>query len=153
MFGVTRTINGETKEHKGIDIANAEGTPIYASAAGTVTVSGPAGGYGNLIRIAHAGGMDTLYGHARKLLVAKGDKVTQGQLIAEMGNLGKSTGPHLHFEVVEGGTVKDPTEYLAGFPKQQLAKVEYAAPVVVVAPTAQMGYITYKGKQVAYRQS
>jgi len=86
----------------GIDVANACGTPVYASAAGTVTLSDSVGwnyGYGKYIIIKHAGGITTLYGHASRLLVEAGESVEQGQLIMLMGTTGRSTGCHLHFEV------------------------------------------------------
>lgn len=100
--------------HKGIDIAAATGTPIVASAAGTVTFSGwHAGGYGNLIEVSHPNGANTLYAHNSRLLVRVGEQVQQGQLIAEMGSTGYSTGPHCHFEIRPGGqSAVDPIVYL-----------------------------------------
>jgi len=86
----------------GVDMANQCGTPIYAAADGVVTTadaSGWNGGFGNYIKIAHDNGTETLYGHAKKLLVALGQNVSRGTLIALMGTTGRSTGCHLHFEV------------------------------------------------------
>jgi murein DD-endopeptidase MepM/ murein hydrolase activator NlpD len=85
--------------HWGIDIANAVGTPILAAADGVVVESGPASGFGLWVRILHTDGTTTVYGHINRSLVAEGQKVKAGQKIAEMGNRGNSTGPHLHFEV------------------------------------------------------
>jgi lysostaphin len=87
--------------HEGIDIANSTGTPIVAAASGTVIKAGrddSGWGLGNVIEIQHPDGSQTVYGHNSRLLVSKGQQVTQGQVIAEMGSTGNSTGPHLHFE-------------------------------------------------------
>lgn len=100
--------------HKGIDIANAVGTPIRAVHDGTVIDSGPASGFGNWIRIKHDDGTITVYGHMATLDVKVGDRVTSGQKIAGMGSLGFSTGSHLHFEVhPNGGDAVDPKPWLA----------------------------------------
>lgn len=98
--------------HDGIDIANDEGTPIYAVRDGKVIDSGPAQGYGNWIRIKHEDGSITEYGHQRKNLVKVGDTVKAGDHIAEMGSLGFSTGPHLHLRTygTDGTTTYDPVE-------------------------------------------
>jgi murein DD-endopeptidase MepM/ murein hydrolase activator NlpD len=85
--------------HYGIDLANAIGTPIVAAADGVVVESGPASGFGLWVRIRHSDGTITVYGHINRSLVVEGQKVRAGQEIAEMGNRGNSTGPHLHFEV------------------------------------------------------
>lgn len=92
--------------HNGVDLACAVGTPIFAAAGGTVIVSiqndGWNGGYGNYVVVSHPNGTQTLYGHTSKNLVAVGDKVSKGQIIAKVGNTGHSTGPHLHVEVRNG---------------------------------------------------
>jgi murein DD-endopeptidase MepM/ murein hydrolase activator NlpD len=85
--------------HWGIDLANSIGTPILAAADGVVVESGPASGFGLWVRIKHSDGTTTVYGHINRSLVAEGQRVRAGQEIAEMGNRGNSTGPHLHFEV------------------------------------------------------
>lgn len=93
---------GRIHSYNGVDVANDCGTPIYAAAAGTVILSdasGWNGGYGKYIKIQHSNGVVTLYAHASSLLVASGQSVAQGQLIAYMGTTGRSTGCHLHFEV------------------------------------------------------
>ena len=100
--------------HAGIDLANAIGTPIYAVSDGEVIEAGPAGGYGMLVKLRHADGTVTLYGHINTALVSVGERVMAGDQIATMGNRGNSTGPHLHFEVLQGGTERiDPVPWLA----------------------------------------
>jgi murein DD-endopeptidase MepM/ murein hydrolase activator NlpD len=85
--------------HYGIDLANRIGTPIYAVTDGTVISSGPASGFGMWVRLRHPGGWISVYGHINRSLVHVGETVKAGEKIAEMGNRGESTGPHLHFEV------------------------------------------------------
>lgn len=100
--------------HNGIDIANANGTPILAVEDGVVIDAGPAQGYGLWIRIQHEDGAVSLYGHMQSLDVSVGQHVTAGQRIAGMGNLGFSTGTHLHFEIHPDGTNPvDPVPWLA----------------------------------------
>ena len=90
--------------HRGIDIANSTGTPIYASSAGVVEKAGwNSGGYGNVVDIRHDDGSLTRYGHNSRILVQSGQRVQQGQPIAAMGSTGFSTGPHSHFEVHPSG--------------------------------------------------
>jgi murein DD-endopeptidase MepM/ murein hydrolase activator NlpD len=98
--------------HEGIDLAVPNGTPVVASAAGTVIVAGWMGGYGNLVVIDHGGGISTAYGHNTTVTVGAGQQVMQGQLIAYSGNTGHSTGPHVHFEVRVNGGAVDPMGYL-----------------------------------------
>ncbi len=100
--------------HNGVDIANKIGTPIYAADSGTVIISqgGYNGGYGNTIVIDHGGGIKTRYGHASKLFVKVGDQVDKGENIAAMGSTGRSTGPHLHFEVLINGVRYNPLNYI-----------------------------------------
>ncbi|XPM69509.1 M23 family metallopeptidase [Cyanobacterium sp. IPPAS B-1200] len=100
--------------HRGIDIAGPVGTPIVASADGEVITSGwNSGGYGNWVRIRHADGSITLYAHHSRNHVRAGQRVRQGQLIADMGSTGFSTGPHLHFEIHRGGRAVNPMGHLA----------------------------------------
>jgi len=100
--------------HAGIDIANAIGTPIYAVSDGVVIDAGPTAGYGAWVKIRHADGTVTLYGHVNTWLVSKGDRVMAGDQIATIGNRGNSTGPHCHFEVLVNGTNRiDPVPWLA----------------------------------------
>lgn len=98
--------------HKGIDIAVPVGTKVKATKVGTVIYSGWVSGYGNTIMVDHGNGLVTLYGHNSKLLVTWGDKVKQGQAVALSGNTGRSTGPHLHFEIQVNGKAVNPKPYL-----------------------------------------
>ncbi len=100
--------------HYGIDLANKIGTPIYAVTDGIVVESGPASGFGLWVRIKHAGGFTSVYGHINRSLVHEGQQVKAGQKIAEMGNRGQSTGPHLHFEIWDASDRKiNPLPWLA----------------------------------------
>jgi len=98
--------------HKGLDIANKTGTPLYAAEDGTVERSGWSNGYGYNVIINHGGGLKTLYGHASKLYVKAGDTVSRGEVIAAMGSTGWSTGPHIHFEVRVNGVQQNPLNYI-----------------------------------------
>ncbi len=100
------------RAHTGIDLAARTGTAIYAADGGTVTFAGTNGTYGYVIDIDHGGGFVTRYAHCSKLYVKKGDKVYKGQHIAAVGSTGRSTGPHLHFEVRKNGVPQDPYKYL-----------------------------------------
>jgi len=101
-------ISGVVKTHGGTDIAAPEGTPILAAADGTVVASTyNAGGYGFYVKIMHNGTYSTLCGHCSALLVSAGQTVKQGQVIAKVGSTGYSTGPHLHFEVIQNGVRVD----------------------------------------------
>ncbi len=102
--------------HYGVDIANVIGTPIYAPAGGRVLQAGPATGFGLAVYLQHADGSITVYGHISRYLVQAGQQVAAGQQIAEVGNTGQSTGPHLHFEVHTGGLYQNrvnPVPWLA----------------------------------------
>lgn len=103
---------GAESRHDGVDVGAPQGTPIHASAAGVVRSAGPRGGYGNAVEIDHGNGVVTLYGHASELLVHPGETVSAGQEIARVGSTGRSTGPHLHFEVRVGGRPVDPSRVL-----------------------------------------
>ncbi|MGY1795100.1 M23 family metallopeptidase [Geodermatophilus sp. SYSU D00525] len=89
--------------HQGVDIAAPIGTPVFAPEGGVVLQAGPASGFGQAVYVQHDDGSITLYGHVNRFFVSAGQVVTAGQQIAEVGNKGQSTGPHLHFEVHEGG--------------------------------------------------
>ena len=99
------------KFHAGIDIGVPSGNNIVAAADGVVTVSTYESGYGNYVAINHGGGIVTLYGHNSSLLVRKGESVKKGQTIAISGSTGRSTGPHLHFEVLVNGSAVNPMNY------------------------------------------
>lgn len=98
--------------HKGLDIAVAYGTNVRCAAAGKVIFSGVKGGYGNCIIVSHGNGLDTLYGHLSELLVKANDLVKVNDVIAKSGNTGRSTGPHLHYEVHKNNTPVNPRLFL-----------------------------------------
>jgi murein DD-endopeptidase MepM/ murein hydrolase activator NlpD len=98
--------------HRGLDIANKVGTPVVATADGTVTIASWQGGYGRLVIIDHGRGFRTYYAHNSKLSVKVGDRVRRGQVIAEMGTSGHSTGYHLHYEVWQNGRVVNPLKFV-----------------------------------------
>jgi murein DD-endopeptidase MepM/ murein hydrolase activator NlpD len=99
-------------QHLGIDIAAPEGTPIQATADGRVLVAGDDDVLGRLVVIDHGDGYITRFGHNGALLVSKGESIRRGQHIAQVGNSGHSSGPHLHYEVLENGRARDPRELL-----------------------------------------
>ncbi|SAK58096.1 peptidase M23B [Caballeronia calidae] len=113
---------GHLSFHPGLDLVAPTGTPILASAGGRVVQAGERSGYGNAVDIRHSNGMVTRYGHASRLLVRTGDYVMPGQEIAEVGSTGRSTGPHLHFEVIVDGAQLNPTPYLALFKRKPNAQ-------------------------------
>jgi len=98
--------------HEGIDITKDQGDAIYAAGGGVVDFVGRQRGYGNVIIVDHGNGIKTLYGHNKRHLVRKGDRVRQGQKIARIGSTGRSTGPHLHFEVRVHDRARNPMRYL-----------------------------------------
>lgn len=103
---------GASTNHKGIDWATPTGTAVMASSGGTVTVAGWQSGYGYVVYINHPDGKQTRYGHLSKVLVSTGQRVKQGEKIALSGNTGRSTGPHLHFEIRVNGTAVNPLNYI-----------------------------------------
>lgn len=108
-------VQGEAEQmqfHKGLDVAVAYGSNVVATAAGTVIFSGVKGGYGNCVIISHGNGLSTLYGHLSQLIAKTNDKVKVGQLIAKSGNTGRSTGPHLHYEVHKNNTPINPKLFM-----------------------------------------
>ena len=109
-FGAVESIRDHT--HKGIDIAATRGTPILATASGTVTFAGWSSGYGYLVKIDHGNGVETYYGHCSKLYVSAGDTVEAGKQIAAVGSTGNSTGNHLHFEIRLDGKQVNPQTYV-----------------------------------------
>lgn len=106
-------ITGRIAMHTGTDFSAPRGTPIFAVGAGVVTFSGRNGAYGNMVEISHGDGYKTRYAHAHELKVEKGDLVSKGQQIATVGSTGRSTGPHLHFEVYRNGMAVNPARYIA----------------------------------------
>ena len=105
-------ITGKRAWHTGVDFAGKEGSNIIAVAAGVVVYSGSRSGYGELVEINHGSGFTTLYGHHKKNLVKVGDIVKKGQVVGLMGSSGRSTGPHVHFEVYKHGRIVDPSSYI-----------------------------------------
>ena len=103
---------GYSAVHKGLDFAGPEGTKVTAVAAGLVTYAGDRAGYGQMVEINHGNGLATRYCHNEKLLVKQGDMVRKGQDLALMGSTGRSTGPHLHFEVLKNGAQVDPLRFI-----------------------------------------
>lgn len=103
---------GRMAHHDGVDIAGKLGSNVLSVAAGVVTWSGDRFGYGNLVEVNHGNGYVTRYGHNQKNLVRVGDMVKKGQALALMGSSGRSTGPHVHFEVIRDGRVVDPVKYV-----------------------------------------
>lgn len=104
--------SGRSAFHEGLDFTAGVGTPIYAAAGGVVTASEQMPDYGKIVKISHGSGLETRYAHASELLVNVGEVVKKGQLIAKVGSTGRSTGPHLHFEVRRDGAPLDPRKFL-----------------------------------------
>jgi murein DD-endopeptidase MepM/ murein hydrolase activator NlpD len=104
--------NGEEAFHKGIDFAASAGAKVLSVAAGVVTWSGMREGFGVLIEVAHGNGLVTRYAHNSRALVNVGDTVQRGQAIAVVGSTGRSTGPHVHFEVLKNSIAINPMNYI-----------------------------------------
>jgi murein DD-endopeptidase MepM/ murein hydrolase activator NlpD len=103
---------GRPALHSGVDLREEYGAPVKATAAGVVSVAGPQGGYGNLVEIDHGGGLSTRYGHLSAINVAPGQQVSPGVVVGRVGSTGRSTGPHLHYEVRMDGEAVDPSRFL-----------------------------------------
>jgi len=104
--------NGHKAFHEGLDFTAAAGTPIFAAAGGIVSTAEQTPDYGKLVKIDHGSGLETRYAHASRLYVRAGERVEKGQKIAEVGSTGRSTGPHLHYEIRLAGNPLDPRKYL-----------------------------------------
>jgi murein DD-endopeptidase MepM/ murein hydrolase activator NlpD len=112
-FGIRADpFTGKNEHHKGLDFAGKLGSDVVAVASGVVTWAGRRYGYGNLVEINHGNGYSTRYGHNEKITVKVGDAIKKGQVIAKMGSTGRSTGPHVHFEVLQNGKQLDPMSYI-----------------------------------------
>ncbi|MBU2894829.1 M23 family metallopeptidase [Colwellia sp. D2M02] len=112
-YGVRKDpFNGKATMHKGIDFAGKEDAAIIATASGIVTWVGKRYGYGELVEINHGDGLKTRYGHNKTIVVAVGDVVEKGQTIARMGSTGRSTGPHVHYEILRNNTQIDPLKFV-----------------------------------------
>ena len=105
-------INGQSALHTGLDFQADHGTPILAAAGGVVVTQEYHSAYGNMVEIDHGNDLITRYAHASKTVVKKGDLIRRGQFIAEVGTSGRSTGPHLHFELLVNGIAQDPQKFL-----------------------------------------
>lgn len=115
LFGVRKDpFTGRARFHAGVDIAGSTGDPIYATADGVVVHSERDSAEGNNITIDHGNGIRTRYMHMSKLIAEVGDKVSKGDVIGELGSTGRSTGPHIHYEVLVAGDQSDPIPYLKG---------------------------------------
>ncbi|WP_071675045.1 M23 family metallopeptidase [Nioella nitratireducens] len=104
--------NGGRRLHSGVDMAGAHGSPIYATGDGVVSFAGRQSGYGNVVVLRHAMGFETRYAHMSRIRVQEGQRVSRGDRIGDMGSTGRSTGPHLHYEVRTGGTPRNPMTYI-----------------------------------------
>ena len=112
-FGMRRDPKGwGNRMHEGTDLAGATGTPIHATADGVVTFAGWDSGYGRLVKIQHAFGIETRYAHNSELYVTVGQKVSRGDKISAMGNSGRSTGTHCHYEIRINGTAINPMIFI-----------------------------------------
>jgi len=108
----TDPFTGRPAWHAGVDFAGKEGSDIISVGSGVVTWAGERYGYGLMVEVNHGGGITTRYGHAKEILVKVGDIVKQGETLAKMGSTGRSTGPHVHFEVRKHGKAVDPSRYV-----------------------------------------
>lgn len=106
-------ITGKTAWHSGVDFAGRDGSDVIAVASGVVTFAGKRSGYGKLVEISHANGYVTRYGHHKEITVQPGEVVKKGEPIGRMGSSGRSTGPHVHFEVLKDGRTVDPASYVS----------------------------------------
>ncbi len=106
-------ITGRNAWHSGVDFAGRDGSDVIAVASGVVTFAGERFGYGKLVEISHADGLVTRYAHHKALTVSTGDVVKKGETVGTMGSTGRSTGPHVHFEVLKNGRTVDPAAYVA----------------------------------------
>lgn len=123
-------ITGRSALHTGLDFQADPGTSILAAAGGVVVTQEVHPAYGNMVEIDHGNDLITRYAHASRVFVKKGDLIKRGQKVAEVGNTGRSTGPHLHFEVLVQGIPQDPQKFLAAgshLPNQRIAKISPAS--------------------------
>ena len=111
--------NGRRAWHSGVDFAGAEGSNVVTVAAGVVVFAGPRSGYGNMVEVNHGGNFSTRYGHHKELLVNVGDIVKKGQVVGLMGSSGRSTGPHVHYEIHKNKRSVDPSIYIHRLPRSR----------------------------------
>ncbi|GLS89841.1 peptidase M23 [Psychromonas marina] len=113
LYGTRKDpFSGKLRSHRGVDIAGPAGMPLIATAAGVVVEAGQRGGYGLMVEIQHGNGLATRYAHAIELTVKVGEIVSKGQQVAVMGSTGRSTGPHIHYEVLKNDRQVDPDYYI-----------------------------------------
>lgn len=125
-FGLrTDPFHGRTRMHSGVDIRAAYGRSVPSAADGDVTFAGERGGYGQLVVLRHADGVETRYAHLSSIDVKVGQRVQSGEMVGRIGQTGRATGPHLHFEVLEGGRPVDPRQWA-----QHMGRLKPAEPVV-----------------------
>ncbi len=117
----TDPIDGTSKFHAGLDLTSPADTPVRAAGAGVVAHAGRAGSYGNLVVIDHGGGLETRYAHLARIAVGVGDRIGAGAHVGEVGQTGRATGPHLHFEVRRNGKAVDPTQELESAERASVA--------------------------------
>jgi len=147
-------ILGYTRMHSGIDFGAPYGTPIHAVTDGTVVFAGRHGGHGNFVKLSHAGGLGTGYGHMSRIAVRAGERVRRGQVIGYVGSTGLSTGPHLHYEMYRGGKTVNPNS-VKFVSRAQLAGGELAsfrarlAQLLQVAPGAALANLAPAGNEAA----
>lgn len=122
-------LNGRSALHTGLDFPSEPGTPIVAAAGGIVVTQEYHPAYGNMVEIDHGNDLVTRYAHASKVLIKKGDLIKRGQKIAEVGTTGRSTGPHLHFEVLVQGVFQDPQKFLTAGRDVPVLNMAAASPV------------------------
>jgi murein DD-endopeptidase MepM/ murein hydrolase activator NlpD len=152
-FGMRRhPILGYSRMHKGVDFAAATGTPIYAAGSGRVVSAGRNGGYGNYIRIRHSGEYSTAYAHMSRFAngVRAGARVQQGQVIGYVGTTGRSTGPHLHYEVMRNSAQINPLSVKQP-PNTQLADADLERFRAEVGRIDQLRAELARGTQMASR--
>ncbi len=131
-------LNGRSALHTGLDFPSEPGTPIVAAAGGIVVTQEYHPAYGNMVEIDHGNDLITRYAHASRVLIKKGDLIKRGQKIAEVGTTGRSTGPHLHFEVLVQGVFQDPQKFLTAGRDVPAAKMAALSPVKQPVPAAQI---------------
>lgn len=150
---------GLLENHQGVDYPATVGTPILATANGTITQAGNNGGYGNLVEIDHGQGYTSKYGHASQILVRVGQSVQKGQIIALVGSTGYSTGPHLHFEMAQHGQAFNPLAFMtkglqlgSNYLKSPYSEkgTAYTSPYLI-SPKSNKSYITTGDMIVAVR--
>ncbi len=127
----THPVLGGRRQHKGVDLAQPIGTPVYATADGMVSKAEKFSSYGLFISLEHGGNIQTRYGHLSRLNVAAGQLVHKGDLIGYVGSTGRSTGPHLHYEVRIAGVAVNPIPYMQGSAQPVLAANTPPAPVAI----------------------